>query len=94
MKEFLPKEAALKTQTELLAEVAAKVDAARKGVDALAKSLSAADKLEDAEEKALAYCHKVKPHFEPIRAAVDGLEGLIPSAQWPLPKYREMLFLI
>jgi glutamine synthetase len=94
LKEFLPKDAALKTQTDLLSEVAGLVDAARKGVDALQKSLAAADKLEHAEEKALAYCHKVKPHFETIRAAVDGLEGLVPSSQWPLPKYREMLFLI
>ena len=61
---------------------------------ALQESLESADKTEDAEEKALAYCHKVKPHFDAIRNAIDGLEGLVPAKDWPLPKYREMLFLI
>ncbi|MBI3554216.1 MAG: glutamine synthetase III [Elusimicrobia bacterium] len=94
LKEFLPKHGALKTQTDLLSEVSSKIDSARKGVAALAESLAAAEKTEEAEAKALAYCHKVKPHFEAVRNAVDGLEGLVPAKEWPLPKYREMLFLI
>jgi glutamine synthetase len=94
LKEFLPKHGALKSQTDLFSEVSSKIEAARKGVAALQESLESADKTEDAEEKALAYCHKVKPHFDAIRNAIDGLEGLVPAKDWPLPKYREMLFLI
>jgi glutamine synthetase len=89
-----PKELGVKTQIELLNAVVAKVHEARKGVESLEKALAAADKVEDVAEKAKAFCHKVKPHFETIRAAVDALEGLVPAEQWPLPKYREMLFLI
>ena len=36
----------------------------------------------------------VIPQFERIRAAVDALEGLVTDAAWPMPKYREMLFLV
>jgi glutamine synthetase len=92
--EFLPKDGALKTETELLREVARHVDAARNGVESLRKTLAAVEKLEDGKEKALAFCHKVKPAFETIRAEIDALEGLVPDKFWPLPKYREMLFLI
>ena len=28
-----------------------------------------------------------------VRAAADALEGLVPDSVWPLPKYREMLFI-
>ena len=31
---------------------------------------------------------------EEVRAAVDTLEGLVRDEVWPLPKYREMLFLV
>ena len=91
---LLPEEPALKTELELLREVAGHIDAARQGVERLGKSLSAAEKVDDAREKALAYCSKVKPHFDSIRASVDALEGLVPDGLWPLPKYREMLFLL
>ena len=91
--EVLGKDAG-KTHVELLRAVSQRVDEAKKGVDALLKDLAAAEKVEDVEKKAQEYCRRVKPHFEKIRAAVDALEGLVPSDLWPLPKYREMLFLI
>jgi glutamine synthetase type III len=28
-----------------------------------------------------------------LREIADGLEGLVDDARWPLPKYREILFL-
>ena len=36
---------------------------------------------------------KVKPFFETIRYNVDKLENIVDDATWPLPKYREMLYL-
>ena len=94
LQKVLPKEAAVKTELELLRDVAGFIDAARKGVEQLRKSLASAEKIGDAKEEALAYCNKVKPHFDAIRASVDSLEGLVPDGLWPLPKYREMLFLL
>ncbi len=52
-----------------------------------------ANVLEDVRKKAIAYDEKVKSYFEPIRYHVDKLEVLIDDAQWPLPKFRELLFI-
>jgi len=35
----------------------------------------------------------VKPFFETIRKHVDKLELIVDDEDWPLPKYRELLFL-
>ena len=51
-----------------------------------------ANKIEDAEEKAFAYCNNVNPFFESIRYHCDKLELLIDDEIWPLTKYRELLF--
>lgn len=52
------------------------------------------NKIEDLREKAIAYCDDVKgKYFDKIRYAVDRLELLVDDEDWPLPKYREMLFI-
>jgi glutamine synthetase len=44
--------------------------------------------------KAVAYCDDVKEkYFDKIRDAVDNLELLVDDKDWPLVKYREILFL-
>jgi glutamine synthetase len=52
-----------------------------------------ANRIEEAEEKAVAYNQKVLPCFEIIRRHVDKLELKVDDELWPLPKYRELLFL-
>lgn len=47
----------------------------------------------DLDKKAAAYNQKVLPYFETIRRHSDKLELLIDDALWPLPKYRELLFI-
>jgi glutamine synthetase len=46
----------------------------------------------DVRKQAIAYCDKVKAHFETIRYHVDKLELIVDDENWTLPKYREMLF--
>ncbi len=43
---------------------------------------------------ALAMAEQVLPVFDRLRAAADALEGHLSDLRWPLPKYREMLFLV
>lgn len=53
----------------------------------------AANKLTDTREQAIAYCDEVKVHFDAIRRSVDKLELMVDDEDWPLVKYRELLFL-
>ncbi|GAB2965412.1 glutamine synthetase III [Hymenobacter coalescens] len=52
-----------------------------------------ANKLEDTRERALAYGENIRPLFDVIRRQVDKLELLVADEDWPLVKYRELLFL-
>ena len=52
------------------------------------------NKVEDTREKAIEYCDNVKAkYFDDLRYAVDKLELLVDDEDWPLAKYRELLFL-
>ncbi|QNL20773.1 glutamine synthetase III [Hyphobacterium sp. CCMP332] len=52
------------------------------------------NKLVDSRKRAIGYCDEVKgKYFEKIRYAVDKLELLVNDEDWPLVKYREMLFI-
>jgi glutamine synthetase len=81
-------------QASLLREVCERVEGALKNVAALDGVLAGVEGIEDVEKKAAAYCEKVKPFFDEVRADVDALELMMPAASWPVPKYREMLFLM
>ena len=60
--------------------------------DAMTEARKKANKIGDARELAVAYCEDVKPKFDPIRRAVDKLEQMVADEDWPLVKYRELLF--
>lgn len=52
------------------------------------------NKIEDLREKAIEYSENVKgKYFQSLRYAVDKLELFVDDEDWPLPKYRELLFL-
>ena len=52
-----------------------------------------ANNIEDTYDRAVAYGDDVRNYFEPIRYAVDKLELMVDDEDWPLLKYRELLFL-
>jgi len=50
--------------------------------------------IENIRDRAIAYCDNVKgKYFDEIRYAVDKLELLVDDKDWPLVKYRELLFI-
>ena len=53
-----------------------------------------ANRIESEREKAIAYHDLVAPFLESIRYHVDKLEQIVDDELWPLPKYRELLFII
>jgi len=61
--------------------------------DAMIEERKRCNAIEDAREQAIAYCENVIPYFDKIRYACDKLELLIDDELWPLPKYRELIFI-
>ena len=62
-------------------------------VEAMIEERKKANKIEDARSRAEAYRSKVKAHFDIIRYHADKLELVVEDKLWPMPKYRELLFL-
>jgi glutamine synthetase len=81
-----------KTQIELIKEISKHLNALKDFTDKMLVERKSANKIEDMEKKALAYCDKVKPYFDEIRYHADKLELLVDDELWPLPKMRELLF--
>jgi glutamine synthetase len=54
---------------------------------------AAAAESDDIESKADALAYRVVPQLAAIREVCDKLEEVVEDSLWPLPKYREMLFL-
>ncbi len=74
-------------------EISLHVGEILKNVDAMVEARKVANKVEDTHKRANAYCDDVKEYFEVIRYHVDKLELVVDDEDWPLPKYREILFI-
>jgi glutamine synthetase len=77
----------------LIEEIAERIDIIKRRVDEMIEARKKANKLQSEREKALAYHDKVLAYFDEIRYHVDKLELIVDDELWPLPKYRELLFI-
>ena len=95
MKEIMGADADAMTENEreLIRKVSDHVKTIRSSVQEMIDARKAANKIEDEREKAYAYDEKVRPYLDKIRYHVDKLELIVDNEMWPLPKYREMLFM-
>ncbi|MBQ7182274.1 MAG: glutamine synthetase III [Bacteroidaceae bacterium] len=62
-------------------------------VEKLVEARKVANVLTSERDKAIAYHDTVAPLLESIRYHIDKLELIVDDELWPLPKYREMLFI-
>lgn len=62
-------------------------------VDLMVEERKKANKIESEREKAIIYHDKIEPFFDNIRYHIDKLELIVEDETWPLPKYRELLFI-
>ena len=62
-------------------------------VQEMIEARKVANKIENQREKAIAYHDTVVPYLESIRYHIDKLELMVDDEMWPLPKYRELLFI-
>lgn len=60
---------------------------------AIIEARKKANKIESYPERAECYAKDVLPYMSKIRRTVDKLEMVVDDELWPLPKYRELLFL-
>jgi glutamine synthetase len=81
-----------KEQMELIREISSHISEINSKVTAMIEERKKANVVEDSEKKAEAYCNNVKPYFDQIRYHCDKLELMVDDEEWPLIKYREMLF--
>ncbi|GAB3925841.1 glutamine synthetase III [Mucilaginibacter myungsuensis] len=80
-------------QMDVIGRIGEHVNFIKTNVEELINERKRANVMEDPRTRAIAYDEKVKTHFAPIRYHVDKLEQLIDDALWPLPKFRELLFI-
>lgn len=82
------------TQKELLEELCEKLASMSANTKALEKALENALNIADAEKQAAAFRENVFAQMLELRANGDSLEKIIGAKYWPLPTYREMLFVL
>ncbi len=80
------------TEAGLVRECAALMADIKQKADALNAAREAAEDMEDAFGKAVA-AEKAADRLRELRTGIDKLEELTDNALWPLPKYRELLFI-
>ncbi|MDR2910205.1 MAG: glutamine synthetase III [Bacteroidales bacterium] len=77
---------------ELIKEIAGHVSALKRKRKEMIEARKKANIIENVIEKAKVYDKTVRPFLEDIRYHIDQLELIVDNERWPLPKYRELLF--
>ncbi len=95
IKEVFPAEefeALAEGRIALIREVGGHISTIKLKVKEMVEARKVANKIEHAAEKAKAYEDTVYPFLDEIRYHIDKLELTVDNELWPLPKYRELLF--
>jgi glutamine synthetase len=83
-----------KAVIKTIQEISGHIETIKTGVRQMIDERKRLNKITDTHKRALGYCDDIKEkYFDKIRDAVDELELLIDDEDWPLVKYRELLFL-
>ena len=96
VQEVFPAETAARLNAknlELIEKISEHTSFIAENADRLVENRKVANRIENVREKAIAYHDTVAPMLESIRYHVDKLELIVDDEMWPLPKYRELLFI-
>ena len=77
----------------IIEEMAEHINSIKIKTDEMIAARKKANIIESEREKAIAYNEKVFPYLDEIRHHIDKLELIVDNEMWPLPKYRELLFI-
>ncbi len=77
----------------LIDQITAHAAAIASEVDAMTEARKRANRIPSERERAIAYHDTVVPFLHSIRRHIDKLELIVEDETWPLPKYRELMFI-
>ena len=77
----------------LVRKISKHVNAVTRMTDEMIEARKKANVITDYRSKAIAYHDTVVPFLDDIREHIDELELMVDNQMWPLPKYRELLFI-
>jgi glutamine synthetase len=80
-------------QLDFIKKISTHINFIKTNVEAMIEERKKANAIEDIRDRSIAYDEKVKSYFDPIRYHVDKLELIVDDQLWPLPKFRELLFI-
>jgi glutamine synthetase len=80
-------------QLNLVEVISGHIQEINDNVEAMIEARKKANNTASSHKRAEMYCHEVKTYFDKIRYHADKLELVVDDNLWPLPKYRELLFL-
>jgi len=82
-----------KAQMKLIEVISGHIQEINDNVEEMLEARKKANEIADMHKRAMKYCHEVKTYFDKIRYHADKLELVVDDKLWPLPKYRELLFM-
>ena len=81
------------SEMELIHEIQHHTSTIQRLVGEMVEARKVANRIEDQRAKAIEYHDKVAGFLSQIRDHIDRMEEVIDDQLWPLPKYRELLFI-
>ena len=93
LKELGLSKEAIATPLAIINQLSKHIGEIKTNIDAMLAERKVVNNIEDTRDKAIAYDERVKVYFDTIRYHTDKLEQIVDDSVWPLPKFRELLFL-
>jgi glutamine synthetase len=79
-------------ELDLIRQISADIEDITVRAEAMRQNRKRANAIEDEYQKAVAY-YDIAQEINLLRKPIDDLEELVDNQLWPLPKYRELLFI-
>jgi glutamine synthetase len=80
-------------QIQTIRKISEHVKVVREQVKEMVDQRKEINQIPDIVKRADKYSSTIKPYLEEIRYHIDKLELIVDNQMWPLPKYRELLFI-
>lgn len=93
LKEIGLSKEAMAVPTGIISKLSEHLSIIKTNVDTMLDERKKVNLVEDTREKAIGYDEKVKVYFDTVRYHTDKLEQIVNDMVWPLPKFRELLFI-